>query len=56
MSRQEGMGIGLKPFKRMLGIVGSCREIDTDMGSGAQGKGGQTQLPREYTQHFFPAF
>lgn len=38
MSRQEEMRIGLKPFKGMLGIGGSWRGVDTDMGGGAQGK------------------
>lgn len=52
MSRQEEMRIGLKPFKGMLGIGGGWRGVDTDMGGGAQGKGGQTQVPRECTRAY----
>ena len=38
MNRQEGMRIGLEPFKGMLGIGGSQRGVDTDMGCRAQEK------------------
>lgn len=43
MSRHEGMAIGLEPSKGMLRIGGSGRGVDTALGGGAQGKGGQTQ-------------